>query len=77
MESLILSLIIGIGIVYMIIDFIFDNTKSILKLISALLFALIVSISIWIFKMENLSKHNFKHYNNSTYKVENHKQKEN
>ncbi|SNZ08268.1 hypothetical protein SAMN06265182_1243 [Persephonella hydrogeniphila] len=77
MENLLLSLVAGVAIIYIVIDSLFDSTKSILKLISALIFALIVSIFVWIFKIENLSKHNFKNYNNSTYEVENHKQKEN
>ncbi len=56
MEEIIASIIVEAALIYMVLDLIFDKPKTLLKLISTLLVALIISISVLIFQIEKISK---------------------
>ncbi len=77
MEELIISIILGVAVIFLFLDLFFKTTKALLKLISALLLALVISISVLIFKIEKISTDVPYKNNHSTYEVNNHKGEEN
>lgn len=69
-------IIVLIAGAYIIVSIVFETIKSLLKLISALLLILVISVSALIFKIEKISSNVLYKNNHSTYEVNNHKEKE-